>query len=509
MKFSAPLFFSFSFVAVLLFFPIKDHSLIQSASVSFDYGVASGDPLSDQVIIWTKVTSADKKAKMVTYKIATDPDMKNVFQTGATIAIADNDHTLKVDVKGLKPANTYYYQFECEGIQSIIGRTKTLPSGSVDQVNLAIVSCSNFEWGYFNPLAALAKRDSIDAVLHLGDYIYEYQISGYGDTTIGRKHEPPHEIISLQDYRTRYAQYRSTPSFQKVHQMHPFISVWDDHEIANDSYVEGAQNHQAEEGDYQDRKAAARKAYFEWMPIRGEAETVYRKFQFGELVDLLMLDERLAGRTKPVESKEDSSYQDADRTMLGSEQKEWFFKELKNSKAQWKVIGNQVIFSDLRFGEIFPKRPLNLDAWDGYPYEKKSIIEFIKSNQVDNVIFTTGDTHCSWAFETPTSLEDYQKEGAAANVAVEFGTTSISSGNYDEYTTMDTVQYAQSIYTKNNPHLKYVNLHDHGYLLLRMRKEISIAEWYYVPGLRTPSDEEKLGKRIKVEAGKPQLIQEN
>ncbi len=474
---------------------------------SFDHGVASGDPLSDQVIIWTKLT-ADKETVLVTYKVATDPAMKNVFQMGKEFALAENDHTLKVDLKGLKPASTYYYQFECEGAQSVIGRTKTLPSGSVDQVNLAIVSCSNFEWGYFNPLAALAKRDSIDAVLHLGDYIYEYQISGYGDTTIGRLHEPPYEIVSLQDYRTRYAQYRRTAAFQKVHQMHPFITVWDDHEIANDAHVEGAQNHQAEEGAYQDRKAAARKAYFEWMPIRENADKVYRKFQFGELVDLLMLDERLAGRTEPVESIDDPNYQNADRTILGSEQKEWFLTELKNSKAQWKIIGNQVIFSDLRFGEIFPKRPLNLDAWDGYPYEKKSVLDFLKTQQIKNVIFTTGDTHCSWAFETPTSVEDYQLKGAAANVAVEFGTTSISSGNYDEYTTMDTVQFAQGLYHKNNPHLKYVNLHDHGYLLLRIRKEVSVAEWYYVPGLRTPGDEEKLGKRIKVKSGSAELILE-
>lgn len=508
MKNYSSLFFSFSLLLGLLYFLPSDQSFHGTPEVAFEHGVASGDPLSKQVIIWTKVTADGSQRLPVSYQVSMDPEFAEVQQKGISITSDDQDYTVKVDLRNLQPATTYYYQFECFGVKSPIGRTRTLPEGDIDQIQLAVVSCSNYEWGYFNPLASLALRDSIDAVLHLGDYIYEYQISGYGDTTIGRIHEPPHELISLEDYRTRYAQYRSTAGFQAVHQQHPFITVWDDHEISNDSYVDGAENHQEEEGDYKTRRNAAKKAYYEWMPVRENKGALYRNFNFGNLVDLIMLDERLAGRTAPVDSLDDPTFQDSTRTMLGEAQRTWFFEQLKSSKATWKVIGNQVIFSDLRFGEVFPNRPLNLDAWDGYPYEKKTVIDFIQKNELQNIIFTTGDTHCSWAFDTPSDLEAYKEKGKAAVVAVEFGTTSISSGNYDEYTTIDTVRQVEQLYLKNNPHLKYVNLSEHGYLLLRINAEATTAEWHYTEGgLRQASDKERLAKKVKVLAGKPGILE--
>ncbi len=475
----------------------------QHLDISFAHGVASGDPLSDRVIIWTRTSTAQEADQpIVDWQISKAADMSNPLQAGKIISTYQTDHTVKIDVVGLEPATTYYYQFACEGKTSPIGRTKTLPHDSVEEVQLAVVSCSNYEWGFFNPLAALAKRENIDAVLHLGDYIYEYGPGGYGDTTIGRIHQPPHEIITLHDYRMRYAQYRRTEGFRRVHQQHPFINIWDDHEITNNSYVEGAENHQPEEGDYYRRREAARRAYYEWMPIReAEGQVLYRHFNFGSLLDLLMLDERLAGRTVQVDSISDPSFADSTRTMLGEDQKAWFFQQLDQSKATWKVIGNQVIFSDLRFDLIFPDRPLNLDAWDGYPHEKKQLIHHFQQQQIDNLIFVTGDTHCSWAFETPSSLEDYQSQGSESLVAVEFGTTSISSGNYNEYTSLDTTLQVQQVYQQSNPHLKYVNLHEHGYLLLKLRPEEAIAEWYYSESLRSFSDAERLGKRIKVAAG--------
>ena len=201
-----------------------------------------------------------------------------------------------------------------------------------NQLNFAVVSCSNYEWGYFNAYGRIAEEENLSAVIHLGDYIYEYGTTSYGDTTIGRINIPTHEIISLQDYRDRYSLYRLDPDLIAAHKSHPFIVIWDDHEIANNSYVDGAQNHQDDEGSYEARKASARKAYYEWLPIR-DTPNHYRDFKFGELADLFMLDERLAGRTKPADSLGDPSLLDENRTLLGQEQFGWLENNLKTSGA--------------------------------------------------------------------------------------------------------------------------------------------------------------------------------
>ncbi len=475
----------------------------------FYHGVASGDPLPDRVILWTRVTPDRSKEITVKWEVAIEPTFKSLVQSGETTASPERDFTVKVDVKGLDPATYYFYRFQALGNYSVIGRTKTAPAGATRQVNLAVVSCSNYEAGYFNALKRIAQCNDIDAVLHLGDYIYEYGPGTYGDTSLGRIHLPPKEIVSLSDYRTRYAQYRLDQDFQQAHQFQPFITVWDDHEITNNAYIEGAQNHQADqEGAYQTRKSAAKQAYYEWLPIRETKDRLYRHFAYGDLVDLIMLDERLAGRTAPVDSLSDPNYLNDQRTMLGKEQKDWFFDKLRSSTATWKVIGNQVLFSDLQFDQIFPDRPRNLDAWDGYPYEKRSIIDFIQSGNFKNIIFVTGDTHCSWAFEVPASLEAYKKAPDQGGIAVEFGTTSVSSANYDEYTSTDTVLMTQKLYQNPvyNPHLKYVNLKEHGYLLLSLTKDQAIAKWYYVPTVKNPVNKEMLGKELIVKNGESKLV---
>ena len=265
----------------------------------------------------------------------------------------------------------------------------------------------------YNALARIAERTDIDAVVHLGDYIYEYEPGIYGDSTLGpnRKHLPPKEIIELPDYRTRYAQYRMDPDFQKIHQAHPFITIWDDHEFANNVYQSGAENHQSEEGAFADRSAAAKQAYFEWLPVReNTAQNIYRTIQFGEVADLILLDERIVGRTMPVDSATQINFKATDRSMLGAEQLAWFKGQLSESVAIWKVIGNQVIFSLMDLSWRTPTSPYNLDAWDGYPYEQAQITQFLATENVSNTIFTTGDTHCSWAFEVPGDIKAYKKD---------------------------------------------------------------------------------------------------
>jgi len=493
--------------------PLSDDGTSQyweAAQKPFYHGVASGDPLAERVIIWTRVTPEHVREIPVSWQVATDPRLQNVVQSGETTTGPERDYTVKVDVGGLQPDTRYYYRFTALDAASPVGRTKTAPAGAADSLRLAIVSCSNFEAGYFNAFGRIAALDELDAVLHLGDYIYEYEPGRYGDTTLGRLHLPAKEIVELSDYRTRYSLYRLDPDFQRAHLMHPFITIWDDHEISNNAYREGAENHQPEtEGDYQLRKSAARQAYYEWLPVRErDGQALYRRIPYGELADLIMLDERLAGRSAQADSITQPDYASAGRSMLGDEQLAWFREQLQQSTATWKIIGNQVIFSDLDMSFRRPNSPRNLDAWDGYPAEKQQIISFLQENDTDNVIFVTGDTHSSWAFEVPVSIEAYRQNPSSV-VAVEFGTTSVSSSNYDEGAPVDTVLAVERAMAdpRHNPHLKYVNLRDHGYLLLSLSPAEARAEWRYTDDLRTRNEQERIGEVVRVKAGQEELVQ--
>jgi len=475
----------------------------------FYHGVASGDPTPNAVIIWTRVTTAEGKATKLNWLVAVDSLFEETVAEGEVVALPKNDFTAKVDVRGLQPDTYYYYKFILSenGAESVTGRTKTTPDGDAQQVNLAFVSCSNYEAGYYNAFAHLAQQQNLDGIVHLGDYIYEYAPGVYGDKSLNRKHLPKKEIVSLQDYRTRYAQYRLDPDFQKAHQMHPFITVWDDHEIANNSYTTGAQNHQPEaEGDYSERKANARKAYFEWLPLRDNPENkLYRSIHFGKLADMFMLDGRLEGRTKPAES-EDALAKESP-TMLGDAQMEWLKSGLAASEATWKLLGNQVIFADLNLSPVWKNTTKNLDAWDGYPAEKQEIITFLDTAEVENTVILTGDTHATWAFEVPRNMQAYIDKANMATVAVELGTPSISSSNSNERNPDDSVKMGEQVLMQPdfNPHLKMNNQRDHGYLLLRLTPEQATAQWYYVETLKERKPSMFLGYELKVPAGKSKI----
>ncbi|MDW7695467.1 alkaline phosphatase D family protein [Flammeovirgaceae bacterium SG7u.111] len=470
----------------------------------FYHGVASGDPLPTRVIIWTRVTPEIAESVEVEWQVAEDMNFSKVIKSGKVATDSLVDYTVKVDVSGLSPATTYFYRFTSLGKTSIIGKTMTSNQSLTEPLKFAIVSCSNYEAGFYNAYARIAEKE-VNAVIHLGDYIYEYAPKVYGDSTTGRFHLPAHEIVTLEDYRIRYAQYRLDKDLMKVHQKHPFITIWDDHEIANNVYKDGAENHQDDEGDFLARKAAARKAYYEWMPIR-ESKTLYRRFDFGPLANLLMLDERLE-RSKPADSLQATEYLDESRSMLGSEQYKWLTQNLKSSQATWNLIGNQVIFADLNMSPIYPQSPRNLDSWDGFPIEKQKLLSFLDSSSIKNTIFLTGDTHSSWAFEVPSEQKRYNK--GAKIVALEFGTTSITSSNSNEYTTDDSVKMAEKILLAPslNPHLKFTNLRDHGYLLLTLTQEDLTADWYYVSTVKKRSNEEMLAYKIVVKNNELNLQQ--
>ncbi len=473
----------------------------------FYHGVASGDPLADRVILWTRVTPETQQAKIdVTWEVAEDETFASLYKTDTTHTTPARDYTVKVDVDGLKPGKKYFYRFKALNAVSPTGQTKTTPIGAVDSIKLAIVSCSNWEWGFFNAYDKIADRADVDAVVHLGDYIYEYGPGKYGDTTI-RKNLPPHEIVTLQDYRTRHSLYRLDKGLRRLSQRHPMIAIWDDHEVANNVYTTGAQNHQPDqEGDFAQRRAAAVKAYYEWLPIR-EGAKHYRAFSYGSLADVFMLDERLEGRTKPADSMDDPLFLSEEQTMLGAEQLAWFENGLTNSTAQWKVIGNQVIFSDVELSPVYPNMPRNLDSWDGYPKEKARLVETIRNQKIRDIIFITGDTHASWAIEAATEVrKTYNPKTSTGAFAVELGTTSVSSANDNEYHSTDTVIMMEKAMLKANPHVKYLNARDHGYLLLTLYPQQARGEWYYMETLRQPETTETLGNRVRVSKGQAKLM---
>jgi alkaline phosphatase D len=335
---------------------------------SFDYGVASFDPTDSKMILWTRVTPINSSVSKVnlTYQIATDMGFTNVLKTELLDAFESDDYTVSMDLSGLKSNTRYYYRFMITNtsIVSPVGETKTLGKDQeISEVKLAVCSCSNYPAGLFNVYGAIAESDA-DVVLHLGDYIYEYAAGQYGsnpDTlALGRLHEPANEIITLNDYRTRFKQYRSDAQLQLVHQKKPFICVWDDHEVANDAYKDGAQNHNAGEGSFQERKDHAIKAYHEYIGIRTETDAkIYRSFSFGQVLDLHMLDTRIIGRDKQLSYSDyltqsginaaafQKDWLDPTRTILGAEQLAWLSTSIANGKGAWQVLGQQVLMGKM------------------------------------------------------------------------------------------------------------------------------------------------------------------
>ena len=478
-------------------------SLAQSFDPKLDpfyHGVASGDPTDTGLIIWTRVTPATKEQVPVSWEVSRDSLFGEISQAGQLITSSATDYTVHVRVTGLAPGTRYYYRFHALGKISQAGRGMTLPAqGSMpEQVSIAVLSCTNYEWGYFNALRTLADREDVDFVLHLGDYIYEYAPGGYGDTVIGRIHEPPHEIVSLSDYRTRYAQYRLDPDMQAFHRNHTVIAIWDDHEIANDANVEGAQNHQDSlEGNYADRVAHARQAYFEWMPKQAlPSERLYWTFDFGRLARLNMLDERLAGRNAPVTGVDDPHYRDTTRTILGSEQFHWLEEALTTSTATWNVLGNQVIFSSRKRNN----GSISMDAWSGYPFEQKRLAEILMREDVKNPVILSGDTHRSFAIEVRVDGLD-----SPSGIAVEFGTPSVNSANSDEYAPAEQVKAQEKQYLEDpdHAHIRYVNFRDHGYTLVRFTPDSAVATFYYVDTVKNPSRTEEAGWSCILYPGDP------
>jgi len=525
--------------------------LFDAELAPFYHGVASGDPLQDRVIIWTKVT-ADVPTVTVDWKMATDTAMTDVVGSGTVVTTADRDYTVKVDVTGLEPNTTYYYSFTALSKSSLIGRTKTAPTADeADHLKFVLISCSNYNWGYFNVYDRIADRNDLDAVVHVGDYIYEYADDGtYEDPRLpDRITSPDKEIVTLEDYRERYSLYRLNKELIRAHQQHPFIVTWDDHEVTNDAYDGGAENHQPDtEGNYDVRKAVATQAYFEWLPIRDNGtQQVYRRFDYGNLVDMFVLDTRHEARSIQPTSMLQPDFNDL-RTLLGDEQKAWLFDGLKTSDAKWKIVAQQVMFAPFNLGfaapgsaitnadSIFSIENIFLDIWDGYPAERQQIVDTIVNNDIDNVVILSGDFHSSFAYDVTTQpalyptpqtnflpfpSPAYDPETGAGSAAVEFVTPSVSAANFDENIGAAASAQFSAIMNVNvdpifglntgqvinyNPHQKYNDLDRNGYVLLDVKSDSVQGNFYFVPTVLEPNDEESFGTALRTLDGENHLV---
>ncbi len=454
----------------------------------FEFGVASGDPLPDAVVIWTKLYLTESTLpELVTWEMASDTLMQELVKTGEQYTYGTSAFTVKVDVQGLEPGTKYFYRFKYKNKYSSIGRTKTA-SQTGDLLRLAVVSCADYGSGYYNAFGHIAKRNDLDAVLHLGDYIYEYGPWKGGPKRMQRRryrqHIPAKTCTELKDYRIRYGQYRLDAQLRECHRLQPFIVIWDDHEIANNASVDGAESGNV---NWEARKAAAKQAYFEWMPIReNAAKSIVRSFSFGNLAELWMLDGRLAGRSAQAKGPNDPALNDPNRHMLGEQQTDWLLNGMKDSPARWKIIGNQVVFSKLNDSKVFDRRPsVRMDRWDGYPAERAHIFDFIYKNDLKNIVVVTGDVHTSWAFELTADPADpniYDRKTGKGVVGAEFVTPSITSFNFDEAVPKIIIREAKRRFKKkkNNPHLRYVDLNNHGYLTLTLTPDKAQSDWYFV-----------------------------
>ncbi|CAM5474898.1 alkaline phosphatase D family protein [Streptomyces tanashiensis] len=488
-------------------------ALADTGAPSFVHGVASGDPLPDGVLLWTRVTPTPEAVPgsglgpdvQVGWELAEDRSFARVVASGTTTASAASDHTVKADVRGLRPSTAYWFRFTAGTAVSPSARTRTAPAAdtAAPGVRFGVVSCANWESGHFSAYRHLAARADLDAVLHLGDYLYEYATGAYPEAKyVVRQHEPRHEIVSLADYRTRHGKYKTDADLQALHAAHPVIAIWDDHEFANDAWSGGAENHTpGAEGEWAARVAAAKQAYFEWMPVRASTEgTVFRRLRFGRLADLHLLDLR-SFRSAPAKAGS-GTVDDPERSITGRAQLDWLKAGLAGSDATWQLVGTSVMISPVAFGALpahlleplaelmgLPKEGLavNVDQWDGYTDDRKELLAHLTARAIRNTVFLTGDIHMAWANDVPVKAATYP---LSASAATEFVVTSVTSDNLDDLLhvapgTLSVV--AAGAVKAANRHVKWVDMDHHGYGVLDVTAARSQMDYYTVSDKADPA----------------------
>ncbi|WP_374526423.1 alkaline phosphatase [Sphingopyxis sp.] len=492
-------------------------AVLAMAAQGFTHGVASGEPAADSVLLWTRYAAPSDTS--LTVELSESIDFARVAGGGTVIATGERDHTAKIAVDGLRPGRWYYYRFIApDGTKSPVGRTRTLPQGPASAFTVALFSCANMPFGWFNAYGHAAARGDIDLVAHVGDYFYEYAAGDYPsakEAVPGRLVQPTHEAVALADYRLRYAAYRADPDLQRLHQMFPMIAQWDDHEFANDTWKGGAENHNDGEGSWADRMAAAERAHSEWMPV---ADTRWRAYQVGDLATIFLPETRVTARDEPfdlgaiLKGKSDvaatlkqfaeGAYRDPARQLMGAEQEQWLFDGFgKSVKAgtRWQVLAQQIVMGSVFtppesrnwFGADQPdyvKRrvevaqlaakaglPLNMDSWDGYPAARDRLLAAALRADA-NLVTLSGDSHNAWAF-------DLTHDGRPAGIEV--GGHSVTSPGFEAYTPGISDDVRVSALRGSSPQLRWANTQDRGYATVALTPETVIAEWHSVASVRT------------------------
>lgn len=512
---------------------IPGFALAQAAR-GFTHSVASGEPGADTMLLWTRFVPADGGVARLRAEVSATEDFAKIVAGGEQITGPWRDHTAKITVQGLRPGTAYFYRFVGpDGSFSPIGRTRTLPEGDTRRFGIAVFSCSNLPFGYFNAYGHAARRDDIDLWVHLGDYLYEYKKGGYapaGGAVGNRWPQPDTEMVHLADYRLRYASYRSDPDLQELHRVKPMLVQMDDHESTNNSWEGGAQNHQNDEGDWSVRKAMALQAFREWMPV---SETPWGSYDIGTLATLFRTESRLIARSgeldvaplfrsadaqKALVGFRDGALQDPARTMLGTEQEAWLAHGMARSVRagqKWQLVGFGTIMGKQRMPEqamdwlkpdaaegtkayvrsgVMASRlglPSDLDNWGGFPEARA---RFLKAAQAAgaNLLVLCGDSHNAWAF-------DLAQDGKPAGV--EFAGHSVTSPGYESATATDPKVIAAAL-VATNPELKWCDTSRRGYMALTLTPDRATNDWVFVDTILERSLKASIGHRATVLRGR-------
>lgn len=487
----------------------------------FTHGVASGEPSQASVLLWTRYRPASGDERTVRAEIAATPDFAQIIAGGEAPARPDADFTVRMTAGGLEPGRWYFYRFIApDGSMSAIGRTRTLPEGPTARFAMGVFSCSNLPFGWFNAYAHAAARQDIDLMIHTGDYLYEYQRGTYPGADVAMKErviEPAGEIIALTDYRLRHASYRADPDLQRLHQLFPMIAGWDDHEITNDAWKDGAQNHQPGEGDYAVRKAIAAQVYREWMPV---SDAPWRQYQIGDLATLYNLETRITARDRqpslePVFAGggdiaqaltrfRDEIWMDPARTMLGAEQEAWLAAGMAASVragTRWQVLAQQTnvgkvatpanaasllapaapdfvkarVAAGVAAGRL--GIPGNLDNWGGYPAARARLLQAAQAAEAELIVLA-GDSHNAWAF-------DLKQDGKPAGV--EFGGHSVTSPGYESYLTGAAPADVARALVEASEELVWADTSRRGYMVVTLTPDRAASEWVFMDTIRDKS----------------------
>lgn len=490
------------------------------APFPFEHGVASGDPEPDRVILWTHLGQIGSNPVIsAQWEVSEDQFFTRLHSRGETEARAEADYTVKVDAGGLSPGTVYYYRFSAGGHVSPTGRTRTLPVGETGAFRLAAVSCANFSLGHFNVYDHLARRSDIELVIHLGDYLYETAPGGFdgGPAELsGRRHDPPHEAVTLADYRRRHAQYKRDGALQALHAAHPVVASWDDHEVANNAARDGAPGFAGSAADWQARREAALRAYHEWMPVRAPGggaplERRFRTLKLGQLATLAVLETRLSARARSLGFEDIAAYaddpgtlraklDDPGREMLGQAQREQLGAAFAGAGDGWMILANQTLMAPVRTPDIFPYLtpeseaelrarwdgaegfltaarhglPLMMDAWDGYPAERETLFAAARAAGLEGgLLVLTGDTHAWWANELASA------DGTPAGV--ELATSSVTAPSpFSPELVGARGRDLALLVNRENRAVRYVNGQTHGYLELTLTPQAARARYMAV-----------------------------